>query len=329
MKFTRLAGVGLPTAFLLCAPVAAQYMPHLDPSLYANVIMGMSQGPNLCLAGTPPPDKEIAEARDPAPALMQAYFDAAQAGASRQALFRPSKKASWSHGAVTVPLAAIDAQADPLAKAGHRLDREPLRFVRSGDFQTAFGQWAVLDAAGGVAGVYDAQLQREKGEWKLLTLAVHGAGDAVEPVVQYCTAPGDVTKNGLTASADRVEMLGKEIAKSQAKLEKDRARLAKAEADAAAKRDSYSAREAVRRNRLTVENRAAKIVLMRTNLENAIMAQVDALRDEAEIRQMTLPAREALRLRGFELTTQKEAAAEKAAEAAKAKEEAKAGEKGG
>lgn len=320
MKFTRLAGVGLPTAFLLCAPVAAQYMPHLDPSLYANVIMGMNSGPNLCLAGTPPPDKEIAEARDPAPALMQAYFDAAQAGASRKALFRPSKKASWSHGAVTVPLAAIDAQADPLAKAGNRLDRGPLRFFRAGDFQTAFGQWAVLDASGGVAGVYDALLQREKGEWKLLTLGVHGAGDAVEPAVQYCTSLGDVTKNNLTASAERVEMLGKEIAKSEEKLAKERARLAKSQADAAAKRDSYSSREAVRRNRLTVENREKKLADMRTWLADAVEAQADALRDEAEIRQMTVPAREALRLRGFELTTQKEAAAEKAAEAAKAKD---------
>jgi len=53
------------------APAAAQYMPHLDPNTYILATMAYGAGGDPCMAGTALPDREIAEARDPAPGVMQ------------------------------------------------------------------------------------------------------------------------------------------------------------------------------------------------------------------------------------------------------------------
>ena len=326
MSVKSLAALAVPASLVFAVPATAQYMPHLDPNLYMLTVMQMNTGPNTCMTGIAPPEKELAEARDPAPGVMQAYFKAAQAGEARSHLFRSSKKAEWSGGGTTVAATAVDAQTDPLAVAGNTLDPEPLRFFRSGNFQTAHGQWGVLDSNGMMAGVYDAQFQREKGEWKLLNLKVMGKADSVEPAMQYCVTPGDVTENKITSAGNSMTYWEKELTKSEAKLLKEKDRLAKAEAALAAKPGSKSAIEAVRRNKLLVERREEKITEAREGLENAQEYKTNSERDVAEIAAMTVPASQALAFRTFELTTDKEAAEKKAKEEAEKKAEKAASE---
>lgn len=310
-----LAGA-IPAALFLAVPASAQYMPHLDPNLYMLTTMNMAGGANTCMTGTAPPEGEIAEARDPAPDLMQTYFAAAQSGRAMTAAFRDKNKASWTHLGTTVLHAEINAQTDPLAVAGNRLDPEPLRFFRAGNFQSAQGQWAVLDAAGTIVGVYDAVFKREKGVWKIDSLTVFGADETVGPAVQYCMEPGDVTEHKLEVAGNQIEFFETEIAKSEEKLVRERERLAAAEERLAGSPNRSTFRERVAREKDRVTRRIEKLEGLRENLADAQDFLSNSNRDAAEIAAMTGPARDALRWRGFELTTDREAEEEKAAEEA-------------
>ena len=324
LSHKSLAALTVPAALAFASPAMAQYMPHLDPNLYILTTMQMNNGANTCMTGASPPDGEIAEARDPAPAVMQAYFDAAVSGGARSPMFRESKKTTWSHGGVTVPFEQIDRQSDPLAAAGNRLDRDPLRFFRAGNFQTAHGQWSVLDGAGSIVGVYDAQFRRKDGDWLLDKLTVIGADESVAPAMQYCLEPGDVTPHKIESAGNRIEYLEKQITKSEAKLVKDEAKLAKAESKLAEKPGSANYTEAVSRAKASVESRKEKLTNLREGLGDARESLANSNRDAAEILAMTGPARDVLRIRDFETTTAKEEAEEKAKKEAE-EAESKAG----
>lgn len=331
--FTRTisATIGFAALALSATPAQAQYMMHLDPNLYMLTVMNMTGGPNTCMTGLPLPEKEVDEARVPAPDVMQAYFGAAQGGGLKSTFFRASKKAQWTHGSTTVPLAQIDAQSDPLAAAGNRLDPQALRFFRAGNFQTAQGQWLVNGADGSVVGLYDAVFQREKKMWKLERLTAYAAADKVVPAMQYCVTPGDVTESKIKSATDQISYHEKEIVKAQAKLEKARAELASAEATLAAQPKNTGQREIVSTARKDVESREKKLADLKKALTNAQEYRDKSNRDKAEIAALTLPAAEAARFRGFETTTATEDAAKKAEEEAKKKAEkdAKQAAKGG
>jgi hypothetical protein len=312
---------GMAAMALVATPAQAQYMMHLDPNLYIMLALQMSGGPNTCITGMALPDKEVDEARGPAPAAMQGYFTAAQSGGRKSASFRLSKKAQWTYGSNSVTLEQIDAQSDPLAVTGNRLDPDTLRFFRAGDAQTAQGQWLVYGPDGQPAGLYDAIFKREKGEWKLERLTLYGAAEPVVPAMQYCTTPGDVTEHKAKASTDQIANIEKEIGKAEAKLEKAKAQLASDEAALAAKPGNTVQREAVRTAKKDVANREKKLADLKKNLSDTQEYRDKSNRDKAEIAAMTLPAADAARFRGFETTTAKEDAAKKAEEDAKKAEE--------
>lgn len=326
-KRNPLATIAATAALTLAAvPAHAQYMPHLDPNLYIFATMMMNNGPNTCMTGAAPPDKEVDEARLPAPGVMQAYFAAAQGGGSKAAAFRNSKKAQWTYGGTVAPLAAIDAQRDPLAAQGNRLDPAALRFFRSGDFQTAQGQWLVLAGDGAVAGLYDAVFKREKQVWKLERLTVYGAADKVAPAMQYCFNPGDVTDHKIGSAKNQIEYYEKEIAKAETKLAQAQAAHAASQASLAAKPDRAQLKEAARQSAQRLKSREDKLANLRKSLADAREYRDKANRDEAEIAAMTVPAAQAAAFRGFETTTAKDEAAKKAKDEAekKAAKEAKA-----
>jgi hypothetical protein len=324
--FARTATITISIAALALSaiPVRAQYMMHLDPNLYMFVAMNMNSGPNTCMNGIAPPDKEIDEARLPAPGIMQAYFAAAQGGSGKAASFRNSKKASWTYGDTVASQAQIDAQTDPLAVAGNRLDTNALRFFRSGDFQTAQGQWLVNRADGEVAGLYDAVFKREKKIWKLERLTIFTAADPVVPAMQYCATPGDVAEHNMKSAANQIDYLEKEIVKAQAKLEKAKETLAADEAALAAKPSRAELKEMVRQSTKQLEARKKKLADLQENLVDAQKYRDNSSRDKAEIAEMTLPAAQAARFSGFETTTAKDLAAKKAEEEAKKKAEKEA-----
>ncbi len=255
------------------ALATAQYMPHLDPNLYMFAVMNMSG--RQCLEVT---DKKLNEVRGPTRAAMVAYFASAGGAGTKSAAFKNSGKTKWRAGTTTATFADIDRATDPLATGGNTLDGNALRFYRAGNLSTALGQWAVKARDGTVAGVYTGLFERESHVWKLRDLTVHRADELVEPVAPYCAKPGDTTQQRVTTTADFVTRNEKQLAKRQAALAAAQAgpdpALVKREREKLAK-----AEEALAKSR---ENHA------------------EAVADAAEIKRLTLPAREAERLRKVE-----------------------------
>jgi hypothetical protein len=266
--------------FAAGAPAHGQYMPHLDPNLY--IMIGLMNGGSQCLNM---PEKELAEARDPAPGVMKRYFAAAGGGGAKSAAFKLNSKTKWTSGATVAGVADLDKAADPLAAVGNSLEPEPLRFYRAGNFSSALGQWAVRDASGGIAGMYTAMFEREKGEWKLRELTVSKADDVVEPVAPYCAKPGDTTQQRVTSAAEFVTWNEKQLAKRRTKL-------AAAEATAATAKGA-AAKEAA----AMLEREKKKLVQAEEALAKARENHAEAVAAAEEIKRLTLPAREAEQMR--------------------------------
>ncbi len=286
--------VALSVAGLVQAsPAVAQYMPHLDPNLYIFAVMGYGGGADPCMAGTAMSEPKIAEARTPAPSIMQAYFSAAQGGGAKSAAFHIDKNTRWQGLGATAGALDLDRQSDPLAVPGHVLEVEPLRFYRGGTGATALGQWAVADARGQVAGVYTALFARTKKVWKLRELALFRAGDTVEPVAQYCRKPGDVMEQRLSSTKTWRENAQKSVDEARAKLDAATATEAQANLAALAKprddRLALAARAAKRR-----QTSWTKQLDQRTkNLTEATKKSAEAQKDADEIKRLTGEARHA------------------------------------
>lgn len=282
-RVSKLAAAALSVAIgCQAAQVSAQYMPHLDPSLYMLTTMNFGAGANPCMTGTPMAAPKVLEARTPSLAIMHTYFRAAQTGAPKSAAFHLDAKAKWTGGGATAGQMEIDRQADPLADQRLVLEAEPLRFYRGGSGATALGQWAVLDGQGQVAGVYTAFFTRAKKEWKLRDLTLSGADETVAPIAQYCVKPGDVIEHRLSSTKKWRESAQKSVNDAQEKLAA--ANAASGTPDAARDRERWTKQLAKR----------AK------NLAEAVEAFDDARKDAAEIERLTGKARTAQAFRVVE-----------------------------
>ena len=290
--------VAIGLAGALQAPVAsAQYMMHLDPNLYILATMNYGVGVDPCMTGTAMSEAKIAEARTPAPATMQAYFDAALNGGPKSSAFHLDKNTAWRGGGVTAGSLDLDGQTDPLAVPGNVLEPEPLRFYRGGTGATALGQWAVLDAQGQVAGVYTALFARIKKVWKLRELTISQAHETVEPAAQYCRKPGDVMEHRLTSTRNWRESAQKRVDEARAELAEATAAEEKARLAAAAKPRERGlalvARDAERR----LASWTKQLSQREKNLSQAIEKSAEAQNDADELKRLTGEARNALALR--------------------------------
>lgn len=178
-----------------------------------------------CMNGTPMPDGEVIEARQPAIGTMNGYFAAARDGSPVASHFHLDKHSRWISRDASLSMAGIGSLKDPFASAGLALDAAPLGFVRAGDGASALGQWAARDAAGAQAGIYTGRFLRKGGVWRLSTLELTGPDRYVDPVVQYCHAAGDVMPFRLTNTRRIREALEKRVAKTEAKAKEAQARI--------------------------------------------------------------------------------------------------------
>lgn len=290
----RLAGVMAVAGALQAPPAVAQYMMHLDPNLYILATMNMGgYGVDPCMTGTAMPEPKVAEARSPAPGVMQAYFTAAQGGGAKSAAFHLDKATRWQGGGASAGSLDLDRHTDPLAASGNVLEAEPLRFYRGGTGATALGQWAVLDARGEVAGVYTGFFARTRKVWKLRELTAFQAGETVAPAAQYCRKPGDVMEHRLSSSKSWRESAQKSLDEGRGKLADATAKDAAAAAAAAARpRDTrleISAREA----RKSVTYWTKQLEQRDKNLTQANEKAAEARMDADELERLTGPARNA------------------------------------
>ena len=307
IKLLALAGMA-PVLALTANSASAQYMPHLDPSLYAGVIAGMG-GPGTC---GPMPDKEIDEARLPAPGIMQGYFEAAQSGASLAPHFKLNGKTEWKLGELVAGEEALNSQKDPLAVAGNRLDPDTVRFFRAGTHQTAQGQWLVLNAAGDVAGVYNGVFERQDRQWRLHKLEIFEADHKVSPIMHYCQKPGDLDERRVDALTTQVEGLEKRVASRTRRYERDAAKYEEAEAKAAEKPNSKSRARKMRERRTLMRTRQTKLMEAQDQLAEAKTNLAEAQTELEQLRSHTTEARnaQAFRLLDLEGKPKEEAAAE-------------------
>jgi hypothetical protein len=292
LKLAAIAALALAST-----SASAQYMPHLDPQLYANVIMQMT-GAGTC---GPMPDKEIDEARLPAPGLMQGYFEAAQSGSPIAPHFKLNSKTRWTLGETSVGEEALNAQKDPLAVAGNRLDLDTVRFFRAGTHQTAQGQWLVLNEAGDVAGVYNGVFERQKGQWRLHKLEIFEADHKVAPIMHYCSKPGDLDERRVTGLKAQVEALEKRVVARTKRYERDVAKFEEAEARAAERPGSTNRARKLRERRTLMDGRRAKLAEAQEQLANARSNLAEAVADLEQLRSHTTEARNAHRFRELDL----------------------------
>lgn len=267
---------------LSSAPAQAQYAIIND--VIAFTVANMAQGAPCTFM----PENELAEARGPAPGIMQRYFAAAASGGAKSALFKLNTKTRWTAGATVAGQLELDKQSDPLAVTGNSLTPEPLRFYRAGTFGTALGQWAVRNAEGGVAGVYTAQFERERGEWKLRDLAVSKADDVVEPIAAYCVKPGDSTGQRVTSAVEYVTWSEKRLAKRQAKF---------VAADAAASAAETKGGATAKELRATADREKKRVTQAEEALVKARERHGEAVAAAEEIKRLTQPARNAEQFR--------------------------------
>ena len=289
-----LAGVMAVAGALQAPPAAAQYMMHLDPNLYILATMNMGgYGVDPCMTGTAMPEPKIAEARTPAPGVMQTYFAAAQGGGAKSAAFHLDKTTKWQSGGVTAGNLDLDRQADPLAAAGNALEAQPLRFYRGGTGATALGQWAVLDPRGEVAGVYTAFFARTKKVWKLRELTLSQAGETVAPAAQYCRKPGDVMEHRLSSAKSWRESAQKSVEEGRTKLTEVTATEARASGAALAKPRDTRLAIAARSARSSVTYWTKQLEQREKNLTQATEKSAEAQKDADELKRLTGEARNA------------------------------------
>jgi hypothetical protein len=183
-------------AGLACGSAALMIAQPAQAQIIGIVIGNMvAQGKRAqCMSGTPLPASEIAEARDPALAVMRAYWSSAASAASVDVTpaFHARGGADWRSGGIAHGRTQLKRISDPLAHApGAALAAEPVTFVRSGEGGTARGLWRV-SREGEPVGHYLADFSRRGSVWKLRRLELFSAGATPPPVTQYCSEPGDV-----------------------------------------------------------------------------------------------------------------------------------------
>lgn len=289
-----LAGVLSLAGALQAAPAVAQYMMHLDPNIYIFATMNMGAGRvDPCMTGTAMPEPKIAEARTPAPAVMQAYFGAAQGGGTKSAAFHLDKNAKWQSGGATVGSVDLDRQTDPLAVPGNRLEAEPLRFYRGGAGATALGQWAVVDTEGQVAGIYTALFARASKAWKLRELTVIQAGETVEPAAQYCRKPGDVMEYRLSSTKSWRESAQKSVDNARSKVAEATAKDVAATAAAVTKPRDTRLESAARDAGRSLAYWKRQLDQREKNLTQAVEKSAEAQKDAEELKRLTGDARNA------------------------------------
>lgn len=280
------ASVGAAALAFSAVPAAAQYMPHLDPNLYMLTTMNM-MGPGSC---GPMVEAEIDEARLPAPGIMQAYFDARQAGNPVSSVFKLNGKTSFTHGASSFGELELDAASDPLATPGNALDTDTLRFFRAGTHQTALGQWLVTGPDGNGVGVYTGEFTRESGEWKLHKLTAYAGEEPVGPILHYCSEPGDLDERQVNASETLVAQAERQVERAQRRLERDEADAVEAEARAAEKPDSSGRARRATERRARADERAAELAEAQGKLAEAREKQAEAQAEREEFLALTGPA---------------------------------------
>ncbi len=273
------------SASLLAAAALAAFPATAQAQIWIGQIVGNMMAQQAayaqevaCMTGTSMIDKEVAEARTPAPGLMRSYWQAVSSGAAPTSAFLIDKKMRWISAGKELNQTNLAMIADPFARSGGSLVEAPVGFVRAGDAQSALGQWVVRDGTGKRIGTYQALLRRKGGQWLLSTLTLVGAQEWGDPVVQYCHAPGDVLPYRIASTARALEYATKQEAKAMVKAAEAQAKAERA--DAAPGKSTKAAatalaKEDAARRETTLSQRRTALQVARENDAAAKKAQQD------------------------------------------------------
>jgi hypothetical protein len=179
-------------------PAWAAHAQGVIPSAIANAIMNSNRSsgpPAPCMRGEPGSERQIAEARADAQAVMQIYVARAGAAMSTDAsaaFTRREAERSWRSSETEGNATAVN---DPLARAvAAGTGRSTLAaFIRSGDGRSAQGVWLTTSADGAARlGHYEIMFRREGGGLRITRLTLMEGSDEPTAIRQYCQSPGDV-----------------------------------------------------------------------------------------------------------------------------------------
>lgn len=286
----------------IMVPLAAAGMVLLPGAALAQAWIGQMVGDMMaqqaaaaqelaCMKGQAMVDAEIAEARTPAPAVVRAYWDAAQAGRSPATQFILNGRTRWTGGGQTLDRAGLARIRDGFAASGNRLADQPVGFVRAGDGESALGQWQVSDSAGRPVGLYQILFRRQQGQWLISTMELVDARSWIDPVVQYCHQPGDVLPFRVRNAEQTLAYTERREVRARQRLADTVRRAEAAEAAAVANPDSSRRADAARAARVEVAAREADLAER--------VAPLEAARREMELVRADAAAWEAMRAAGM------------------------------
>lgn len=194
MKIWSGAAIAVTLAAQLVFASQAQAQAYISvvPIYQTIVALGNQPSDLACQQGEPFPAREVAFLQQQAQAVIGGYWSAVSSGQAPLASFIADKHTRWTFGSTVMDKKSLAAIKDLFAAPGSNLIAEPLGFKVAGDGLSAVGQWHVRDGAGGTNGTYHALFRNRKGIWLLSTLELSDAQTWVDPVSQYCHAPGDV-----------------------------------------------------------------------------------------------------------------------------------------
>ena len=289
-----IGGISLATA-LLAQPGSASAQAWIGQIVGDMMAREAAYAAELrCMAGEAMPPNEVAEARDPAPAVMRGYWTAVSVGQSPAAAFQINRKTTWTSGSTVLNQTGLGKAVDPFARGGMRFTEAPIGFVRAGDGQSALGQWLVEDRPGHRGGIYQALLRRQGGVWKLSTLELVDARSWVDPVAQYCHIPGDIIPARVAQAQAAVERAERREVKAAKKAGETRR---KAEQAAAARERSpgnATKAEASRLATTEAQRRAAEWATRQQEVATARDVQARAQADLAALEQQRAEGKAAL-----------------------------------
>ncbi|MFM5916571.1 MAG: hypothetical protein ACKOOL_03445, partial [Novosphingobium sp.] len=204
--------------------------------LILNTINSLGSMPSdvACQKGTPFPPNAIAATRQVAMLQMQAYWNTVISGGVPLDSFLLNKRTRWTWGATVLDKKTLATLKDPFAVSGNSIVLDPLGYALSGDGTTALGQWRVRDASGSVVGTYQASFDMTKEHPRISTLELVDAKTWIDPVAQYCHAPGDVIGYRLKLAREATAFAAPRLASAQQSEVSARAKAEKARAAAAA-----------------------------------------------------------------------------------------------
>lgn len=204
---------------LVASAATATAQSSFMPDIIGQTVAGMNQGlPNACYTEKwAPKPKALADGPTRVGSAIQSYLQTASASTDLKPLFTGSSKRIW-HWDIDGAEQDVRATRDPWVGRVERV--EPIGLVASNQGFQYRALWRAVAKDGTVLGTYDAWLfikGRDSARFLNLRLYSVGAARQPDPLVPFCSEPGDIELWKEAKAKREAEKASKRAAKEAAR----------------------------------------------------------------------------------------------------------------